>query len=697
MIQGWRACLSGMLLAMFVSGCGGGGGGGSSGSGPDNPGSSSSSSGGASVSVTTLAGSRPGADGIAEGRFSFPGAIAVDGTSLYVADSDDNTIRKVELATRALSTIAGQAGVTGSLDATGKSATFNVPQGLAISGGNLYVADTQNHTIRRIVLATGAVTTLAGSAGEDGSGDGIGAAARFLEPTGLATDGTYLYVADTGNHTIRRIELATGQVTTLVGQAEHPGGDDDIGLAASFDLPNGIVLVGDDLYVTDSGNYAIRRVELATLNVSTVAGEVGQEGHDDGQGATARFSNLEGIAADGGNLYVTEGATHTVRRIAIATGAVVTLAGAPDQSGTTDAIGTSARFANPVGIAAHNGALYVADSWNETIRRIAPANADVSTFAGVPPGTDGAAQSARFAGPMNLLMAGGALYVADGLANTIRAVDLATGAVRTVAGQSGVEGSTDGASALFANPRGLAADANNIYVADSNNHTIRAIRRNTGAVVTLAGSAGDAGSADGPGTTARFDYPVGLATDGTNLYVADSHNQAIRKIVLATGMVSTLAGLPGSSGSSDGAGTSARFAKPSGLVLAGGYLYVTDYENHTIRRIDPNSGQVATLAGEADIRGAGNGIGAAAHFDTPEDVATDGSHLFVADAGNGVIRKIELASRTVTTLAGNTDERGSADGSGGNARFFYPGGVTVFNNALFVADYVNANIRRITY
>jgi hypothetical protein len=171
--------------------------------------------------VTTLAGN-PRKSGAADGAqgtalFSIPRGIATDGTNLFVADSLNHTIRKVVIATGAVTTLAGSSEGWGFADGTGPAARFYSPHGITTDGTNLFVADTNNHVIRSIVIATGVVTTLAGSAGCIGTADGAGGAARFFAPHGITTDGTRLFVTDTGSDTIRMVTIATGAVTTLAG------------------------------------------------------------------------------------------------------------------------------------------------------------------------------------------------------------------------------------------------------------------------------------------------------------------------------------------------------------------------------------------------------------------------------------------------------------------------------------------------
>src|ERR1035437_403540 len=268
----------------------------------------------------------------------------------------------------------------------------------------------------------------------------------------------------------------------------------------------------------------------------------------------------------------------------------------------------------------------------------------------------------------------------------------------TLAGYAG-QGSADGLSsnARFSNPSGIAADSvGNVYVADTANHTIRQITPG-GAVSTLAGLAGVSGSADGTGSAALFNQPQGVAGDGAgNVYVADTGNHTIRQIAPG-GVVSTLAGLAGISGSANGTGGSARFYQPEGVAVdSGGNVYVADTWNHTIRAITPG-GVVSTLAGLAGTNGTTDGTGGAARFYQPQGVAVDGAGtLYVADMGNQTIRKI-MAGGAVSTLAGLAGSYGSADGTGASARFYGPASVAVDGlGDVYVADYFNQTLRKVT-
>jgi sugar lactone lactonase YvrE len=610
--------------------------------------------------VSTLAGSAgtPGsADGVgSNARFNHPSGIAVDSAgNLYVADTDNHTIRKlVPVGTNwTVSTLAGSVGSSGSANGTANNALFYQPHGIAVdSVGNLYVADTLNSTIRKLVPsgADWVVSTLAGLAGFDDSVDGEGSNARFFDPYGIAVDSTgNLYVADTENSTIRKLApVGTNWVvSTLAGLAGFDDSVDGEGSKARFYTPFGIAVDSAGyIFVADTLNFTIRKITPLGV-VSTFAGSVDAVDSAEGTGTNAGFHAPFGITVDNvGNLYVTDLFNQTIRKITAA-GVVSSLGGPARRSGSTDGTGGNARFNQPNGVAGDNGGqLYVADTFNHTIRKITSAGV-VSTLAGLAESSgsaDGTGNNARFNQPNGIAVdSAGQLYVADTYNHTIRKITSA-GVVSTLAGLAESPGSADGAgsSAQFNYPGSIAVDsANSLYVADTVNHTIRKITpTSTNWVVsTVAGLAGIPGSADGTGTNAMFRFPHGIIVDSVrNLFVAEG-NHTIRKITSGGG-VSTLAGLAGSSGSTDGTATNARFNNPNGITLdSAGNLYVTDSENYTIRKIT-SAGVVSTLAGLAESFGSANGIGNMARFDTPKGIAVDRmGQLYVADTFNHTIRK----------------------------------------------------------
>lgn len=650
------SCVS---VAALLAGCGGGGGGG---------------------------GSSPGTSSVAAPRFS------------------------------TISLFAGNVAGPGNVDATVSSASFSAPQALAVdSAGNLYVADEVNTEVREI-SPDGVVSTLLNT-------DALYAAAgvnrdpsTFVTVGGIATDASgNIYVGVDA----AIVKIAPGGVVALfAGLPLVTGSTDGTGTAARFGAPRGLATDSSgNVYVSDSANDTIRKITPAAV-VTTLAGLAGQPGSTDGSGSTARFHYPVGITVDPvGNLYVCDGVNNTIRMIT-ALGAVSTLAGTPGTSGSANGTGSAALFNFPNGITIDAlGNLYVVDALNNTIRTIAP-GAVVGTLAGTPGvfgSADGTGPAASFSEPYGVAVNPSVgLYVSDMENNTIRAVTTA-GQVTTFAGVAGSAGSTNGSrlAALFSGPEGVAADSlGNVYVADTVNLTIRKITRG-GSVSTLAGLTGVAGSTDGVGTAARFgrlncsgnaecylEGPTGIATDSQgNVYVADNGNSTIRMITPA-GVVSTLAGQAGHPGSNDGVGAQALFNFPNGMATdASGDVYVADSGNNTIRMIAPG-GNVTTLAGTAGVSGSADGQGGSASFNGPGGVAVDSvGNVYVVDAGNNTIRMIAPGG-IVTTLAGTPGQAGDVDGVGAAARFnLYSLGLGIATDAagnVYVADTYNNSIRKIT-
>jgi len=279
--------------------------------------------------VMTLAGTpnvRGRADGIGSAAsFVYPIGIATDSAAnVYVVDKVSNTIRKIS-PIGMVTTLAGTAGVSGHADGIGKNASFSGPVAVATdSTGNVYVADYGNNTIRK-VTPDGAVTTFAGAAGVAGNADGVGANASFTSPYGIATDSAgNVFVAEMPSHTIRKITPA-GVVTTLAGTAGEPGRADGIGASASFTFPRGIATdKAGNVFVADYGNSTIRKITPNGV-VTTIAGKAGESNEYDGIGAAARFSQPVAVATDSaGNVLVLE--SDNIRQVN-PSGVVTTIAG----------------------------------------------------------------------------------------------------------------------------------------------------------------------------------------------------------------------------------------------------------------------------------------------------------------------------------------------------------------------------------
>jgi len=328
----------------------------------------------------------------------------------------------------------------------------------------------------------------------------------------------------------------------------------------------------------------------------------------------------------------------------------------------------------------------------------------VTTLAGstAPGSKDGTGSAASFYVPVAVAVdSNGNVYVADNGNNLIRKITPAVVVTTLVVYKTTSGNVSEGFVALFNQPSGVAVDSNgNIYVADSANDQIRKITP-TGVISTLAGSK-TRGNTDGTGSAASFNYPYGVAVDSNgNVYVVDNGNHGIRKITSA-GVVTTLAG-SGTKGNADGTGSAASFYSPAGLAVdSNGNVYVADTGNNAIRKITP-AGVVTTLAGVVTTLGGistpGNtdGTGSAATFNYPYGVAVDSNgNIYVADNGNHLIRKVTPAG-VVTTLAGSSTA-GSSDGLGSAASFATPYGVAVDSNGnVYVADRDGSAIRKMTH
>jgi len=608
--------------------------------------------------VSTFAG-RLGFAGWADGatgtsRLAQPGAVALgpDGT-LYVGDMGVSGIAAISPQGTMTTLIPG--GSNTYTDGVSVNARFNGIMGLALDpAGYLYIADNRNHAIRQLNLATSEVTTVAGGTrittgtARAGVVDGPIASAQIGYPSGIVwAPGNVLYVSSYRTQTIRKVDLKAGVVSTVAGTASKAGLVDGTGAAALFRSPMGLVLDGlGNLLVADMGNNAIRQIDLASGKVTQIAGDAaGAAGHQDGAGKAATFYQPYGLAMDHqGRLLIGDYYNGTVRRMDLVSAAVTTLAGRPENPGSSDGTRATALFKDAYGLCQDaSGNVYVADSGNHVIRRI---------------GTDGT--------------------------------------VTTFAGRAGVAGHADlqGAAATFSAPMDVVMDgAGNLLVADKGNHCIRKVDP-LGNVSTFAGSLTSiAGRLDGQGTNATFKGPQALALAATGeLYVSDTGNYLIRK-VLADGTVTTLAGT-GSANLADGTGTAASFQWPLGLALDGkGRLYVADAGCNSIRVVDLASAAVGTLAGDAGdplsskgYPGALDGTGKAAKFNYPVRVAVDAAgNILVSDYNNQAVRKVTPAG-VCTTLVGTLPGDGTTGSLPGIALGSLPGQLDYPKGMLLRAD-----------
>lgn len=563
-------------------------------------------------------------------------------------------------------TIAGNSPLTGPLQ------RFAWPLGLTIDhNGVMYVAD-GDHAVVFKVTPAGEVSVLAGKSAEYATIDGPAATARFNTLLAVAVDGSgNVFAAD--NHTIRKI-TPTGDVSTFTGVAGENGTADGMLAAARFGEISSLVFdAAGNLYAVDDG-CVIRKITPAGV-VSTLAGQRGEHGHVDSIGAAARFGYIAALAVDAaGNLYASDSLTVTIRRIST-TGVVSTFAGSAGQVGAADGMGSVARFGRPMGLTVDSaGTVFVGDAGNHTLRKITPSGL-VSTVAGktgLYGGLDGTGEEARFV-ELSALIADptGNVLATDSVEGTIRKITPA-GVVTTLVGtgRDNALESIDGpdSAAQLAPLLGLAIAPNrDVFIADNFHSVIRKVPAG-GKILTFAGGMDERGLVDGPGADARFTTPeaVAVAADGT-VFVADTGNDCVRKITPA-GIVSTLTDLTGDYNILDGIGDSPAFRHPTGIAVdAAGTLYLSDSGNYIVRKITA-AGVVSTLAGRPRFFGEVDGTGRDAMFYNLGALVLDGSgNLYVLDRriSGAVVRKITPAG-VVTTVAGTQGATGLTVDAAGN-------------------------------
>ncbi|MGA2081268.1 MAG: hypothetical protein ABSH53_11735 [Holophaga sp.] len=617
-----------------------------------------------------------------------------------------------------LGTFSGAFSGEGSADGTGLSGRFVQPWGEVVDpNGVLFVADTASHTIRR--QQNGILATWAGTAGLPGLVDGLKTDARFTFPAGLAMDNVEnLYVADSGNNALRRIDSA-GNVTTYTGVPGNPwtsGGSAPGTPGVLFNQPSGVAYSPDvnSVFVANTGDGSVVQIDLATGAARPLPG--------------VQLTAPTGMAYVNGFLWVADPGSNRIFQISILGQGILIQALGTGAAGNDDSP-APVTFNQPQGLAASGlASLMVADTGNSTLRRIDLNTLAVSTPFGTPgqPGTaDGIGNAARFDHPRGVAFSspvpgGSDLYVADTGNATLRKVAGAGGggnAVATLSGRPPTRGSTDSPGVpLMRQPRQAALDAqgDDLYVADSGNHTIRQVAPD-GTTLTWAGTAGQAGSANGAAIgAALFNTPSGVAVDAAgDVYVADTLNHTIRKItpesVNQVRTVSTLAGVAGQSGSSDSSGsgpTGALFNQPLGLSIddSDGNVYVADSANHIIRQVEPD-GTTTTWAGTPGTAGSADGPATgfgSALFNRPSAVAVGpGGVVYVADTFNHTLRIIQTDAagvRRVDTLAGQAGMGDSVDNPvGQNARLDFPAALALdMDGNVFVANTGSSTVSVVT-
>lgn len=664
--------------------------------------------------ISTIAGSMAKGDGgqAINAALASPSGVAVDGSgNLYIADHNNQRIRKVAVD-GTISTVAGNGtyGFSGDGSAATAASLAN-PSGVAVDGsGNIYIADTDNNRIRK-VDGSGTITTLAGNGTAGFGGDGSAATSASLNgPLAVVVDASgAIYIADTRNNRVRKISAGTINTVAGTGTAAF-GGDNGAATSANLNNPVGVAVDGSgNLYIADGGNNRVRKV-VSGGTISTVVGNGTAGFGGDGSAATnASLNGVSGIAVDGsGNLYIADSYNQRIRKVD-AGNTINTIAGNGSSGFSGDgAAATSAALASPAAVVVDgSGNLYIADQANNRIRKV-DGSGNISTFAGNGEtdfsGDGGPATSAALNSPFGVAVDGsGNFYIADQNNQRIRKITTG-GTISTVAGNGsyGFGGDNGAATAAsLARPSGVAVDGSgNLYIADYFNHRIRKVT--TGGIITTVAGNGTAGFGgdNGTATSANLNEPSGIAVDASgNLYIADEGNHRIRKVTTG-GIITTVAGNGTAGfGGDNGAATSANLANPKGVAVDGqGTLYIADYGNQRIRKVT-TGGTISTVAGTGSAGfGGDGGPAASASLNNPTGVAVDAyGYVFIADQNNQRIRQI-ATDGTMSTIAGSGTPGFSGDGGTATAASLnQPSGVTIDGNRnVYLADTYNNRIRRVT-
>ncbi|HQX90415.1 MAG TPA: hypothetical protein PKY03_08465 [Moraxellaceae bacterium] len=484
---------------------------------------------------------------VSVGRFMYPQSVGVDAAgNVYVADTQNDCLRKITSG-GIISTFSGACTGFGPaaepIDGTSTTARFNdLGHILMKADGSMYVTD--SHSIRH-VSTNGAVTTIAGSPGQNGSADGVGSLARFMRPQGMALSGNTLVVADPGNQKIRQVNLLTHAVTTIAGTG-YSGSANGAALSATFNNPTGVAFSGTDILIADYFNPRI--LKLAAGQVTTIGGSLTLKGAIDGTGTSARFDLLGGVViGSDGALFVLDKNNQSIRKIIGTTTSTFLAAGGLSQPKAM--------------VAGASGGFVVAET-NRLLSISAAGNVTVLAGSSTAGNVDGSSSIARFK-TITALAKGqdGKLYVTESGNCLLRVIDT-NGDVTTLAGKPTTPSEINckfadgtGPAGNFKNPTAVAvAPDGTVYAADMGQNGNGVIRKVVpgagninGTVSTVAGSLDESGNVDAIGTNARFGKINAMTYIQGKLIIADSTG-AIRRYSPDTGNVEMLVGVRGETG-----------------------------------------------------------------------------------------------------------------------------------------------------
>jgi len=614
--------------------------------------------------------------------------VIVDGSgNIYVADRDDNRVRKITPA-NIITTFAGT-GLAGYSGDRGKATQANLtsPTGLAIdSSGNIYIADRDNFAVRR-VSPDGTINTVAGNGTAGYSGDNGNATSAQLWPwaVGLDAQGN-LYIADGFSYRVRKVDTK-GIITTIAGNGQIGySGDSSSALKTSLDRATGIA-------TDSSGNVYIAANERVLMitpagAISTVAGS-GDFGYIiDGVDARQALMLPQGVALDGhGALYICDVYSNKVRRVDLTTFLISSVAGNGSMGFAGDqGPASSAELSLPYSVAFDPaGDLYITEFGNARVREVI--NGNINTVAGTSIGDGSPATSAFLNHPDGIAL---------GASNNIVLADAGNFELRRFSAGGTIAGF--GQLQPFVNPLAVTADASaNLYVSDSEPRVLKVT--SAGVTTIVAGNGTDGSGGDGAqGSTAPVSQPSGVAVDAAgNVYLTDYNYKHIRK-VNPQGVISTIAGNGSALFSGDNGSPANAGMDPNDVAVdSKGNLYIADLFNNRIRKI--SGGVITTVAGTGKAGYSGDGgLATSAQLYAPTGVVVDSSgDLYIADGNNFVVRRV-TAGGLITTIAGN-GRIGPASGDGGPATAATLNPLRLAIDSLggvYVTDSFNDRVRKLT-
>ncbi|MDD5567151.1 MAG: hypothetical protein PHH01_03055 [Patescibacteria group bacterium] len=606
-----------------------------------------------------------------------PQGFTHDGAgNIYIADTNNNVIRKID-ANNIITTFAGT-GEWGRQDGSRALASFGYPKGIAYSSsdGSFFVADAGSSRIRKIDSA-GKVTTLT-----------VTGAKALSVPEGIIISGSDLYIADTGNNRIVKVSKSGGALTEI---------------STGLSTPMKIVQGGDNLYVADFGSGKIIKINISTKAKTVLA---------------SGFTEPRAITYYNGNIYVTAGENgvwNEIWRISPTTGDKTRLA----ERRETEWL----NMGSDIFIREDNGTprIYILQGGGSSIFTFDINGKDMRQIAGKHRYGDetGNAGVALIGHPQDVAFSpnGKILYIVYSQGNKIAKYDLWNDELTHLAGNA-MDNYLEaaGETARFSDviSTAMSADGKTLYLVDRNNNRIRSLNVETGQTSYITGAGEfnsdsdsnngyqEGGPCDGQFSLgvsgcAYFNRPTGLAltSDGKTLYIADGSNNRIRKVVIATGQTSLIAG-SGASGFVNGIGNNATFNGPFTVALSSDNktLYVADKYNHAVRAINLANNQVTTLVGTGK-QGYKEGSFKEAVLGIPENIkrGPDGN-LYVSEAGSLRVRKLDLTAQR-TSLVSGSGERGKVNGTKEVAEWDAPKGMAFLNTTLYVTDFRNDLIRTI--